>query len=411
MDKLKQAVECLMEFRHPEGYFSPYPQKAITKGRNLCVKFNLEESWQKPVARHIYFHTSKVIEVLERFAPQHKVIQQAKLGMEELPHSEPSYEEIVEELKTGMFTKLVVTGVDSTLFAMLRGYSRTRENGCDDNEDYLKTTRKKIIKSVQHLNLITDLSHLAWALYLWKRDEQHFGKALAELTAEMKTTSDLGSDSKEHRNFSMKSWEQLLDICINKLSGSSEKYVEEFPLPVFESKEFYGGKCHSTAYTYLNLKRILKLYENPNGAIYDKIYNATKGIFSWIKPNIDKYSKNPYLLALYIECLYEDTNYLEGMKANVSAALTKAQKPQRRKGESTFTINKVLLVLLDLAITIAVSVLLINKCGTGTSFLDKVEHANIVITIAGIIFGLSSALILGGWEALKKRFIRFINKP
>ncbi len=401
MDPLKQAIEALMNFRHPEGNFSPYPSKAIVKCKKLC-RGNLEEAWWKPINRHINQHTWKVIEVLQKFAPAHEVITEAMSHTDNSPIFAPSYEDTSNELRTGMFTKLIVTHVDSTLYAMLLGYTRITQNNNTKDKALLQNVRKKIITSIQHHDSIVDTSKLAWALYLWARDTRDYDIAFNELADRYKQTQDDIEYDPQYGKSSLQSWQKLMTICLDRLSGDTNKYVAEFPLPDAEIKEFYGGSCRSTAYTFLNLKRILKLYKNESGA---EISEATNKLFSWIKTHNEKYHKNPYLSALYLECLYENASEYElaGMKTIVASTL-KNNKGQRHESTLAFTKSRIIIVVLGLLVTIAVIILLVTKQGTGSTFLTKANSIAVVMPIASVIFIGYAIIVLGGLCALNKWF-------
>ena len=292
-----EAINRLVRFRHYEdGRFSPYPEEAIIEARELCEKFNLEESWRKPISRHIGIHTHKVIEVLSKINSDNTIVQDAIQANKEFKEFDPSYEEIYPEITTGLFCKLIVTGVDSVLFAYLRGYSGIKEQINNDDPEKANLVRKKIIELIQHYDSIMDPSKLCWALCLWQQEKDEFEESFAQLKEE---------NVKDNGN-AMKTWERLLTVCTNKLHGDSRKYIEKIALPASERKEFYGGACRPTAYTFLNLKRMSRLIEEDRNDIYQTVSEITDNIFSWIEASADAFHETPYLSALYVECLLEN---------------------------------------------------------------------------------------------------------
>lgn len=305
MSDFNGAINRLMCLRHKDGRFSPYPEKAIIKARKLCKRFNLEESWREPISRHISLHTRKVIEVLSMIDPDQPIVKQAVEANRSFKALDFSYLDIITEITTDMFCKLIVTGVDSTLFATLLGYSKIKEKVNKEDKRTANLIRKKIITIIQRYDSIMDPSNLCWALCLWKQEREKFNESFNQLAVDKHKTTESNFSSKDCAN-SMESWETLLTACINKLQGESQKYIPKMDLPAFEIKELYGGACRPTAYMFLNLKRILKPVGSNHQGIYQTVSDVADEIFSWINLNAKDFYENPYLLALYIECLLEN---------------------------------------------------------------------------------------------------------
>ena len=102
-----EAINRLMDLRNEDGRFSPYPEEALTAARKLCEEHHLEESWRKPISLRIDIHTRKVIEVLSSIDPNQPIVKQAIETTGNCDTLEFSYAEMLAELKTGMFCKLV----------------------------------------------------------------------------------------------------------------------------------------------------------------------------------------------------------------------------------------------------------------------------------------------------------------
>lgn len=305
MSDFATAINRLMCFRHSDGCFSPYPEKAIIKARKLYKKYNLEESWREPISRHISLHTRKVIEALSMVDRTQPVVTQAIKANKNFKAFDFSYQDIINEITKGVFCKLIVTGVDSTLFATLLGYSKIKKKVNKQDKKIANLIRKKIITIIQRYDSIMNPSNLCWALCLWKQEREKFNESFNQLAVDKHKTTESNFSSKDCAN-SMESWETLLTACINKLQGESQKYIPKMDLPAFEIKEFYGGACRPTAYMFLNLKKILKPVGSNHQGIYQTVSNVADETFSWINLNAEDFYENPYLLALYIECLLEN---------------------------------------------------------------------------------------------------------
>ncbi len=324
-----KAINCLMDLKHKDGRFSPYHKKALTKARKLCKKFDLEESWRKAISLRIYLHTRKVIQVLSSIDPNLSIVEQTVQANKKHNNLlDLSYIEIFDELRTGLFCKLVQTGVDSTLFAILFGYTRIKDTLSNQDAKTATSIRKRIITTIQHSDSIMNLSNVSWALCLWQQERAKFDQAFEQLANGKHESSDNDFSSHDCPN-PMKSWKTLLQACINRLRGTDRKFVPKMDLPAFEIEEFYGESCRTTAYMFLNLKRISKLLESGCQDIYQKTFDTANQLFAWIEENTEKFYKNPFLLALYIECLLENGCVT---KEQAISALVKSQPGQKPRG-------------------------------------------------------------------------------
>ena len=398
MSNLDSAVEALLEFRREGGFFCSYPEEAITEGKKLCAAHGLEEVWQERIGRYVSIHTEKTIEILKLFSVNQEIIDQSNGSTNKV--FDFSEDDAMQETTTGLFCKLVITAVDSTLYAMILGYRRIRGNPTYEAGGYLDIVRKKIIKSIQHHDLIRDPSNLAWALHLWKEDEKGFEKVFKDLNKEQEgnTTSNFSSNGRN--NFPMKSWEELIEVCISRLNGSSEKYVEALQLPPSEKEEFYSGACRPTAYMFLNLKRISQLFEDNSTPVCKRINDTVGKISSWIRKSYVCYKQNPYLLALYIECLCEGVSEEDKKLTRGVIETTLAVGDSEKK--AIVTIKRIIVLIIGFLVIAVIGVLAPIIFGEGGTFLIKANSIAVLYPILGLVYTIYTVCVLGGWAALKK---------